>query len=306
MSILVTGGAGFIGSNLLHHLIPYDTEIICIDKLSYASDKENIPDHVKFYQVDLSEEDAVKYVFEKEDIKTVFHLAAESHVDNSIENCRPFLDSNIYGTVNLLQCSLENEVERFMHISTDEVFGSISMGSFNEFSRYKPRNPYSASKAASDHFVNAYHHTHGLPTIITNCSNNYGPRQFDEKMIPKTIKSIMNDTPVKVYGNGQQVRDWIYVKDHCEALIELWYHGNVGESYNIGGECEMKNIDLVKKIMSLMGKSDAKIEFVKDRPGHDQRYSTSNEKITTNTNWTPQTDIDSGLLKTIEYYYENH
>ena len=305
MSILVTGGAGFIGSSLLRQLKKFEERIVCVDKLSYAASLENVPDDIEFYVVDLADEDSIKQVFEKETIDTVFHLAAESHVDNSIKDCKPFIQSNVIGTVNLLQCALEHEVDRFMHISTDEVFGSISYGSFNEESRYKPRNPYSASKAASDHFVNAYNKTYGLPTIITNCSNNYGPRQFGEKMIPKIINNIMDDIPIPVYGNGQQIRDWIYVEDHCDALIELWNSGRVGERYNIGGECELKNIDLVKKIMNLMGMTTHKIEFVKDRPGHDVRYSTSNEKIITETKWSPTTDITTGLLKTIEYY-ENH
>ena len=246
-------------------------------------------------------------MFEQETFGTVFHLAAESHVDNSINNPKPFIDTNVIGTVNLLQASLEHEVDRFMHISTDEVFGSIDFkdGSFNEESRYQPRNPYSASKAASDHFVNAYNITYGLPTTITNCSNNYGPRQDDEKMIPTIIRNIKNGTPIPVYGDGQQVRDWIYVEDHCDALIELWINGKEGERYNIGGECELKNIDLVKMICKLMSREDHRIEHVTDRPGHDLRYSTSNNKITTETKWSVSTDITTGLLKTILYYEDN-
>jgi dTDP-glucose 4,6-dehydratase len=222
-----------------------------------------------------------------------------------MKDCKPFIQSNIIGTVNLLQCALEHEVSRFMHISTDEVFGSIAYGSFNEISRYRPRNPYSASKAASDHFVNAYHTTYGLPTIITNCSNNYGPRQHPEKMVPKTILSLMNDRPVDVYGSGLQIRDWIYVEDHCKALVELSNRGRIGQSYNIGGECELKNIELVHRIAGLMNK-ELEINFIKDRPGHDQRYSTSNDKITTETPWTTSVDINEGLLKTIKYYYEQN
>ena len=307
MSILVTGGAGFIGSQLLRSLGKFGERLVVADKISYAGKKSNLPDNVEFYKIDIASDDAVRYLFEQETFDTVFHLAAESHVDNSINNPKPFIDTNVIGTVNLLQASLEHEVDRFMHISTDEVFGSIDFkdGSFNEESRYQPRNPYSASKAASDHFVNAYNVTYGLPTTITNCSNNYGPRQDDEKMIPTIIRNIKNGTPIPVYGDGQQVRDWIYVEDHCDALIELWINGKVGERYNIGGECELKNIDLVKMICKLMSKEDHLIEHVTDRPGHDLRYSTSNKKITTETKWSVSTDITTGLLKTILYYEDN-
>tara|TARA_B100000609_G_scaffold8851_1_gene6824 strand:+ start:138 stop:1061 length:924 start_codon:yes stop_codon:yes gene_type:complete len=307
MSILVTGGAGFIGSQLLRSLNKFGERLVVADKISYAGKKSNLPDNIEFYKIDIASDDAVRYLFEQETFDTVFHLAAESHVDNSIKNPKPFIDTNVIGTVNLLQASLEHEVDRFMHISTDEVFGSIDFkdGSFNEESRYQPRNPYSASKAASDHFVNAYNITYGLPTTITNCSNNYGPRQDDEKMIPTIIRNIKNGTPIPVYGDGQQVRDWIYVEDHCDALIELWINGKVGERYNIGGECELKNIDLVKMICKLMSREDHRIEHVTDRPGHDLRYSTSNNKITTETKWSVSTDITTGLLKTILYYEDN-
>ena len=307
MSILVTGGAGFIGSQLLRSLNKFGERLVVADKISYAGKKSNLPDNIEFYKIDIASDDAVRYLFEQETFDTVFHLAAESHVDNSIKNPKPFIDTNVIGTVNLLQASLEHEVDRFMHISTDEVFGSIDFkdGSFNEESRYQPRNPYSASKAASDHFVNAYNITYGLPTTITNCSNNYGPRQDDEKMIPTIIRNIKNGTPIPVYGDGQQVRDWIYVEDHCDALIELWINGKVGERYNIGGECELKNIDLVKMICKLMSREDHRIEHVTDRPGHDLRYSTSNKKITTETKWSVSTDITTGLLNTILYYEDN-
>ena len=304
MSILVTGGAGFIGSSLLRQL-KVDEEIICIDKITYAANKSNVPLYVKLYEVDLWHEDSVRHVFEKEKITSIFHLAAETHVDNSIKNCKPFIESNIIGTVNLLQCALENEVEKFMHISTDEVFGSIEEGSFFEGSRYIPRNPYSASKASSDHFVYAYNKTYGLPTIITNCSNNYGPRQFGEKLIPTIINNIKNDSPIPVYGDGQNVRDWIYVEDHCDALINLHKNGKLGERYNIGGECELTNLELIQKITNLMGKPEHPINFITDRLGHDRRYSTSNDKICSETDWKPTTDITEGLRKTIEYY-ENH
>ena len=306
MTILVTGGAGFIGSNFLQHLkIVTDEEIVCVDKLTYAGKRNNVPSKAKLYVADIAGEDAIKTIFERHDIKTVFHFAAESHVDNSIKDCSEFIRTNIVGTVNLLNASLKHNVEKFMHISTDEVYGSIENGSFTEETNYDPRNPYSASKASSDHFVKAFHNTYGLPTVITNCSNNYGPRQHKEKLIPQTILNLLNDKKIPVYGDGKQIRDWLYVQDHCEALIEVWKHGVVGEKYNIGGECEVKNIDLIKKIISLMGKDESMIEYVKDRPGHDRRYSTDISKITKDLNWKPRFDIDDGLTKTIEWY-ERH
>ena len=303
MTILVTGGAGFIGSNFLQHLkIVTDEEIVCVDKLTYAGKRNNVPSKAKLYVADIAGEDAIKTIFERHDIKTVFHFAAESHVDNSIKDCSEFIKTNIVGTVNLLNASLKHDVEKFMHISTDEVYGSIENGSFTEETNYDPRNPYSASKASSDHFVRAFHNTYGLPTVITNCSNNYGPRQHKEKLIPQTILNLLNDKKIPVYGDGKQIRDWLYVQDHCEALIEVWKHGVVGEKYNIGGECEVQNIDLIKKIISLMGKDESMIEYVKDRPGHDRRYSTDISKITKDLNWKPRFDINDGLTKTIEWY----
>jgi len=306
MTILVTGGAGFIGSNFLQHLkIVTDEEIVCVDKLTYAGKRNNVPSKAKLYVADIAGEDAIETIFKRHDIKTVFHFAAESHVDNSIKDCSEFIRTNIVGTVNLLNASLKHNVEKFMHISTDEVYGSIENGSFTEETNYDPRNPYSASKASSDHFVRAFHNTYGLPTVITNCSNNYGPRQHKEKLIPQTILNLLNDKKIPVYGDGKQIRDWLYVQDHCEALIEVWKHGVVGEKYNIGGECEVQNIDLIKKIISLMGKDESMIEYVKDRPGHDRRYSTDISKITKDLNWKPRFDIDDGLTKTIEWY-ERH
>jgi dTDP-glucose 4,6-dehydratase len=303
MTILVTGGAGFIGSNLLHHLIKtVDEEIICIDKLTYAADRNNVPDGIKFYATDIADEHNCGYIFKKHKPKTIFHLAAESHVDNSIKDCSQFLHTNINGTVNLLNLSVKYEVERFMHISTDEVYGSIDEGYFTELSNYAPRNPYSASKAASDHFVMAYHTTYGLPIIITNCSNNYGPRQDVEKMIAKTITNLMQGKKVPVYGDGKQVRDWLYVQDHCEALVEVWSRGRIGRKYNIGGECEIKNIDLVRMILDRMNMKENMIEYVEDRPGHDRRYSTDITKIRHELKWSPRFSIEQGLDTTIEWY----
>lgn len=306
MTILVTGGAGFIGSNLLHHLIKnLDEEIICIDKLTYAADRNNVPDGIKFYATDIADEHNCEYIFKKHKPKTIFHLAAESHVDNSIKDCSQFLHTNINGTVNFLNLSVKYEVEKFIHISTDEVYGSIEEGYFTELSNYAPRNPYSASKAASDHFVMAYHTTYGLPTIITNCSNNYGPRQDVEKMIAKTITNLMRGKKIPVYGDGKQVRDWLYVQDHCEALVEVWRRGKIGRKYNIGGECEIKNIDLVRMILDCMNMKESMIEYVKDRPGHDYRYSTDITKVRHEFKWSPRFSIEDGLDKTIEWYERN-
>jgi dTDP-glucose 4,6-dehydratase len=306
MTILVTGGAGFIGSNLLHHLVKtVDEEIICIDKLTYAADRNNVPDGIKFYATDIADEHNCEYIFKKHKPKTIFHLAAESHVDNSIKDCSQFLHTNINGTVNLLNLSVKYEVERFIHISTDEIYGSIEEGYFTESSNYCPRNPYSASKAASDHFVMAYHTTYGLPTIITNCSNNYGPMQDCEKMIAKTITNLMNGRKVPVYGDGKQVRDWLYVQDHCEALVEVWRRGRIGQKYNVGGECEIKNIDLVRMILDRMNMKESMIEYVEDRPGHDRRYSTDITKIRHELKWSPRFSIEQGLDNTIEWYENN-
>jgi len=305
MTVLVTGGAGFIGSNFLHHLITCTTEeVICIDKLTYAADWHNIPDSVKFYTTDIADEHNCEFVFKKYKPSTVFHFAAESHVDNSIKDCREFIHTNVLGTVNLLNLSLKYEVQKFIHISTDEVYGSIDDGYFTEKSNYSPRNPYSASKAASDHFVLAYHNTYGLPAVITNCSNNYGPRQHTEKLIPTIINNLKNNKKVPIYGDGKQIRDWLYVQDHCEALIEIWLRGKVGQKYNIGGECEIKNIDLLKKIINLMNKDENLIEFVKDRPGHDRRYSTDISKIKNEIGWSPRFNLEFGLHKTINYYLD--
>ena len=306
MTILVTGGAGFIGSNLLHHLVKScDEEVICIDKLTYAADWHNIPDTVKFYTTDIADEHNCDYIFKKHKPTVVFHLAAESHVDNSIENCSPFIHTNIIGTVNLLNLSLKYEVQKFIHISTDEIYGSIEEGYFTENSNYAPRNPYSASKAASDHFVMAYHNTYGLPAIITNCSNNYGPRQYIEKMIPKAIRNLQRGEKIPVYGEGKQVRDWLYVQDHCEALCEVWLKGRLGKKYNIGGECEVRNIDLVRMILDRMNMKEDMIEYVKDSPGHDFRYSTDITKIRHELKWSPKFTLEKGLEKTIEWYERN-
>ena len=304
--IFITGAAGFIGSNFAHYLAQkgFD-DIVILDKLTYAGDLDNLYD-LKFpvERVDISDESHLAQLFRKYKPRFIFHFAAESHVDNSINDVSPFVDTNIIGTVNLLNLSVKYEVEKFHHISTDEVYGALGYedSPFTETTPYDPQNPYSASKAASDHFVTAFHNTYGLPTLITNCSNNYGPRQHREKLIPKTITNILQGKKIPVYGKGQNIRDWIYVEDHCQGILDIWYGGGVGQKYNIGGECEVKNIDLVKTIIKVMGASEDLIEYVDDRPGHDLRYAIDNAKIKNTVSFRPQHTLEEGLAKTIIWY----
>ena len=304
--IFVTGAAGFIGSNFVHYLKSqgYD-DIVVIDKLTYAASTDNLnPLTFPIEIIDIANKDQLEGAFRKYRPRFIFHFAAESHVDNSIEDATPFLDTNVRGTLNLLELSVKYNIERFHHISTDEVYGALDYDDppFTEETPYNPQNPYSASKAASDHFVTAFGNTHGLPVIITNCSNNYGPRQHKEKLIPKTISNILQNKPIPVYAQGQNIRDWIYVEDHCRAIMEVWYIGGYGEKYNIGGECEVKNIDLVKTIIRLMNASEDLIEFVEDRPGHDLRYAIDNAKIKKTALFQPQYNLETGLKKTIDWY----
>lgn len=305
--IFVTGGAGFIGSNFVHFLTEKtNEEIVVIDKFSYAADMINLYPLAQHNvaRVDISNMDDLKYLFEKHKPSKIFHFAAESHVDNSIKDVSPFIESNVIGTANLLRLSVDHGIEMFHHISTDEVYGSLGYDdpSFTEETNYDPQNPYSASKAASDHFVTAFHNTYGLPVKITNCSNNYGPRQNVEKLIPKTITNILRGNKIPVYGKGENIRDWIYVEDHCEAIYEVFNRGKVGEKYNIGGECEVKNIDLVKTLLNLLNASEDLIEYVQDRPGHDLRYSINNAKINSELGWSPKYSLENGLEKTIKWY----
>ena len=304
--IFVTGAAGFIGSNFVHYLKSqgYD-DIVVIDKLTYAASTDNLnPLTFPIEIVDIANKKQLERVFQKYRPRFIFHFAAESHVDNSIEDATPFLDTNVRGTLNLLELSVKYNIERFHHISTDEVYGALDYDDppFTEETPYNPQNPYSASKAASDHFVTAFGNTYGLPVVITNCSNNYGPRQHKEKLIPKTISNILQNKPIPVYAQGQNIRDWIYVEDHCKAIMEVWYIGGYGEKYNIGGECEVKNIDLVKTIIRLMNASEDLIEFVEDRPGHDLRYAIDNAKIKKTALFQPQYNLETGLKKTIDWY----
>ena len=303
MTVFITGGAGFIGSNFAHYMQPYD--VVILDKLTYAGDVDNLyPLDFPVKGVDLAYKSRLEELFNQYRPKFIFNFAAETHVDNSINDAYPFIDSNIIGTVNLLDLSVKYDVERFHHISTDEVYGALGYDDppFTETTPYNPLNPYSASKAASDHFVMTYHNTYGLPVTITNCSNNYGPRQHIEKLIPKTICNIMSNKKIPVYGKGENIRDWIYVEDHCKGILDVFYGGKIGEKYNIGGECEVKNIDLIKMIIKLMGASEDLIEFVDDRPGHDLRYAIDNAKIRNTVAFKPQHTLEEGLKKTIEWY----
>ena len=304
--IFVTGAAGFIGSNFVHYLKSqgYD-DIVVLDKLTYAASTDNLNPHTFPIEiVDIADKKKLERVFQKYRPRFIFHFAAESHVDNSIEDATPFVETNVTGTLNLLELSVMYKVEKFHHISTDEVYGALGYDDppFTEETPYNPQNPYSASKAASDHFVTAFGNTYGLPVVITNCSNNYGPRQNKEKLIPKTINNILQGKKIPVYAQGQNIRDWIYVEDHCRAILEVWYGGGVGQKYNIGGECEVKNIDLVKTIIRLMNASEDLIEYVEDRPGHDLRYAIDNAKIKKTVAFKPQHTLEEGLLKTINWY----
>ena len=278
---------------------------MCIRDRTYAGSTDNLNPHTLPIEiVDIADKKQLERVFQKYRPQFIFHFAAESHVDNSIEDATPFVDTNVTGTLNLLELSVMYKVEKFHHISTDEVYGALGYDDppFTEETPYNPQNPYSASKAASDHFVTAFGNTYGLPILLTNCSNNYGPRQNKEKLIPKTISNILEGKKIPVYAQGQNIRDWIYVEDHCQAILEVFNKGKVGEKYNIGGECEVANIDLVKTIIRLMGVSEDLIEFVDDRPGHDLRYAIDNAKIIETINWHPSNTLEEGLLKTIKWY----
>ena len=313
MAILVTGGCGFIGSNFIRYFTKkYKEKVYNVDKLTYAAcypDNIHINKQTMLIVGDICDRQLLTKFMVNNNIRAVINFAAESHVDNSIKSSMPFVTTNVLGTVNLLDIVKDNidildKKFKFIHVSTDEVYGSLEgpEGSFTEETRYDPRSPYSASKAASDHFVMAYRNTYKLPVIITNCSNNYGPYQHPEKFIPTVISKALKNEKIPVYGNGMNVRDWLYVDDHCKAICKVLSKGKIGEKYNIGGNNEISNIDLAKKILKLMGKPESLIEYVTDRPGHDFRYSIDNSKIVNELNWSPETDFDAGLMKTIDFY----
>lgn len=324
--ILITGGAGFIGSHVVRLFVnkyPKD-HIYNLDALTYAGNLENLKDiedakNYTFLKVDVCNREQIKILFDKYQFDAVIHLAAESHVDRSITNPFAFVETNVMGTLNLLHAAHHlwknsDKNHLFYHISTDEVYGTLgSTGLFTEETPYDPNSPYSASKASSDHFVRAFGETYGLPYVISNCSNNYGPNQFPEKLIPLFINNIINNKPLPVYGDGNYTRDWLYVIDHAEAIDLIFNKGNLGETYNIGGFNEWKNIDLVKVLCQQMdtklgrkqGESENLITFVKDRPGHDLRYAIDASKINKNLGWKPSVTFEEGLSKTIDWYLNN-
>ena len=303
--LLVTGGAGFIGINFIKHILDVDkVDIVVADMFTYASNPEELVNNMKIdtHCMDLSDKTSVESLFKMHEITHVVHFAAESHVDRSIKDCQPFIQSNIIATVNLLNEAMKNKIQKFVHISTDEVFGEIAIpGKFNELSNISPRNPYSASKASAEHFVEAYGNTYGFPYTIINSSNNYGPWQYPEKFIPLAINRILKKQKVPVYGTGSQIRDWIFVKDAAEAIRRVLHQGNTHDRYCIGGEQEIRNIDLLRVIIEKMNANESLIEYVTDRPGHDARYATSILKIKRELMWVPEYDLSDGLNETIEW-----
>ncbi len=330
-TILITGGAGFIGSSTVRVFLgASDARIVNVDKLTYAGNPESLADienspRYTFEQVDICDGDALRTLFERHDPDAVVHLAAESHVDRSIDGPTEFLHTNVMGTGELLRTALDHwrgldetrrQAFRFLHVSTDEVYGDLGPEGtpFTETTRYAPSSPYAATKAASDHLVRAWHRTYGLPILITNCSNNYGPCQFPEKLIPHMILNALSGKPLPVYGDGQQVRDWLYVEDHANALWTVLTSGRVGETYNIGGHNEVRNLDVVREICRLLdarlgndaGSSvSALIRFVTDRPGHDTRYAIDAGRIQRELGWQPAETFATGLEKTVNWYLDN-
>ena len=325
-TILITGGAGFIGSHVVRRLVNRypEYQIINLDALTYAGNLENLKDienkpNYRFVKGDITDSDFIQALFRKYQFDGVMHLAAESHVDRSISNPMEFIMTNIVGTVNLLNAAREiwkddYSGKRFYHISTDEVYGSLgATGFFTESTSYDPKSPYSASKASSDHLVRAYHNTYGLPVVISNCSNNYGPNQFPEKLIPLAINNIKNNKPIPIYGKGENIRDWLYVEDHARAIDLIFHEGKQGETYNIGGNNEWTNIALIRTLCKVMdkklerepGTSEQLITFVKDRAGHDLRYAIDSSRLMNELGWKPSLQFEEGIEKTVDWYLEN-
>ncbi len=303
-TVLVTGGAGFIGSHFVDLLTErYGDRVVVLDKLTYAADPRNLDrsrDFIRFVRGDICDADDLRSVFE-EGVDWVVNFAAETHVDNSIDGPVVFAETNVIGTLRLLMASLEYGVERFLHVSTDEVYGSTPEGAFEEKDRHLPSSPYAATKSAAEKLVWAYHVTHGLPVLITRSANNYGPRQHPEKFIPKCISNAIAGEPIPVYGDGRNQRDWLFVRDNCEAIDAVLRRGAVGQSYNIGADHHMQNIELVRLILDRLGAPQDLIRFVEDRKGHDFRYAVTTEKIRS-LGWTPRTTFDGGLQETISWY----
>ena len=318
-TMLVTGGAGFIGSNFIHYILgKYNGEIkdrpeykvINLDALTYAGNLDNLKGvennpNYEFVHGDITDKKLVRELMKCVDL--VVHFAAESHVDRSIEDSDIFVRTNINGTLNLLEAARDNGGVRFHHVSTDEVYGSLGPNdpAFNEKTCYDPRSPYSASKASSDHLVRSYFHTHNLPITISNCSNNYGPYQFPEKLIPLFVTNLIDGKKVPVYGDGKNVRDWLYVEDHCMAIDKIIHQGKIGETYCVGGNAEKTNLEITKEILKKMEKGEEMIEYVEDRKGHDRRYAIDFTKIKNELGWEPTVDFEEGLTKTIQWYKNN-
>lgn len=311
MRILVTGGAGFIGSNFIRSYLTHypEAEVINLDLLTYAGNPENMegfsayPRYL-FVKADINDRERVEEFF-KRGLDGVIHFAAESHVDRSIESPLIFIRTNVRGTLNLLTLACKYRVKRFLHVSTDEVYGSIEGSKFTEESPLAPNSPYSASKAGADLLARAFYITYGLPVIITRCSNNYGPYQFPEKLIPLVIINALNDRPIPIYGDGLQVRDWIYVEDHCRALETVFRQGRPGRIYNIGAETEKTNLEVVRMILRILGKPESLIQLVQDRPGHDRRYALDITKIRSELGWEPEINFKKGLEATVNWYVKN-
>ncbi len=326
-NMLITGGCGFIGTNFIRYVLresDFKGRVVNVDKLTYAGNPLNLsdiekdmPDRYTFIKADICDQEKMDSLFRDYSIDTVCHFAAESHVDRSIVRPDAFIRTNIIGTFTLLECSrrFRDQLDLFHHISTDEVFGSLGKeGSFTEETPYRPNSPYSASKAASDHMVRAYHRTYGLPVTISNCSNNYGPYQFPEKLIPLMILNAMGGESLPVYGDGRNVRDWLYVRDHCVAVWLIMKQAKRGETYNIGGDSEVENLKIVKLICDILDESLGShgdksrrelMTFVKDRPGHDRRYAIDFTKLKGDLGWSPEESLDSGLRKTVQWYMDN-